>query len=149
MNKQFSDLLQAEDKKFKEAENIPAKLFRIILMDMNILPGRWEALTNAYYQSSYSRVKKNKADIASDKNNFNRAMAEPNVTWRNFLKALFILAPKKIRFDVRLTWSNDITTIHSVEQVNPMKKLVETNKVTPPDEAPIAPVEPFLDADSQ
>ncbi len=131
MNKRMESILSDNDKKISEADNIPAKMLRGILRDLGIGSILWDKLVNSYYNSQYSTVAKNKVAIATDKNNFNSGIAKENVTWGRFMRALFILSPVKITFQVRLQWRNGTESVHEQSVRNYMKKLVEENQMAP------------------
>lgn len=131
MNKQLESILTRDDKKTNEAGNVPAKLLRKILSELNITPSQWEYLVNNYYKSSYSSIAKNKVAIASDKNNFNRAIAKNDVTWAKIMRALLILSPVKITFSIKMQWRSGLETEHSQVVHNHMKKLIEENNFEP------------------
>lgn len=120
MNKMLSRIFDTADKRVKETNHLLARLYRQILQDLNVTPLEWDKLINRYYRSPYSKVKKNARDIASDKNNFNRAMAKDKVSWNNFFKAICILSPEWIRIEVTFGWRNGKSTSHSVETKNPI-----------------------------
>lgn len=120
MSKDLRDVMEAVDKRIKETDHPLAKLWRTLLLNGDIGIEQWDKLTMRYYRSPYSRIKKNATDIASDKNNFYRSMGAPVITWKNFFKALCILSPVSIRFDLTLTWNNGKNVTASFFTKNPM-----------------------------
>ena len=124
MNKNLSRILDSADKRAGETNNLLARLLRQIMADLAITPIEWNKLINRYYHSRYSRARKNARDIASDKNNFNRAIAKEQVSWRNLFKAICIFGPKSIKLTIEFEWSNGKGTTHSVKTTNPMADLV-------------------------
>ncbi len=128
MNKDLSRILVSADKRAGETNHLLARLLRQVMADLAISPIEWNELINRYYRSRYSRTRKNARDIASDKNNFNRAIAKEQVSWRNLFKAICIFGPKSIKLTIEFEWSNGKSTTHHVKTSNPMADLVENTE---------------------
>lgn len=123
MSRDLNKLLHAPDKKFKEASNLLSRLFRQILMDLDVTPSRWHYWVTRYFHSPLSKTAKNARDIGQDRNNFNRALAKDRITWNNFFKALQITGPEWIRVDITMGWKDGTKTTHSVETRNQLASL--------------------------
>ena len=123
MSKELNDVFKARDKLIREAENEPAKLFRLIACELDVGVMKWNQLVTRYFKSRFSSTPKNPKEIGQDRNNFNRALARPRVTWNNFIKALMILGPQKIEINIKLHWKRNRITTHTVIVDNPLTEL--------------------------
>lgn len=113
-------MLAAPDKEVKKtsgANGILARLFRTILLDLNIGPSRFGALLQQYILDPRNGVADNKKDQTSARGNLNKEFYKPQMTWKVFLKAMRFLRIKKIVFVVELHHSGlgNKTTVHSAE----------------------------------
>jgi hypothetical protein len=127
MNKDLTRIFDSGDKRVGETNHLLASLYRKIIMDLNLRIREWDSALNRYYKSPMSRVRRNARDIASDKNNFNRAIAKDKISWNNFFKAICIMGPEWIGIEITLRWKNGKTTSHSVGTSNPMASLSDNH----------------------
>lgn len=136
MSKDLNRILASDDKKVKEATNELALLYRQMLADLNITTLTWYPMVVQYFKSRYSRTRKNAVDIGQDRNNFNRALAKPRISWANFMQFLKILRPVKIEIIIRLHWKDETYTDHTLPIENQYAQLGETDIRTQPPEIP-------------
>jgi len=113
-------MLAAPDKEVKKtsgANGVLARLFRIILLDLNVTPSRFGSLLQHYILDPRNGVADNKKDQTSARGNLTKEFYKPQMTWKVFLKAMRFLRIKKIVFVVELHHSGpgDKTTLHSTE----------------------------------
>jgi hypothetical protein len=102
MSKEQVRMMIAKDKLVKEAENPLTKLFRLILIEVDMGPDRWNRRLTLFLKSRLSRVRKTAKDIGQERNNFNRAIAKREITWKTFQKAVQILGPLEYSMDATL-----------------------------------------------
>lgn len=118
MSKNLNTLLNDKNKGKSESRSLLTTLFRQILKDLSILPSQWYDLCNKYYRSPVSSVKKNTRDIGQARNNLSRVIAEDEISWKTFIKAVCILGPKSIKLSCELEWGNGTKTIHEASMGN-------------------------------
>jgi hypothetical protein len=102
MSKEQVRMMIAKDKLVKEADNPLTKLFRLILVEVDMGPDRWNRRLTLFLKSRLSRVRKTAKDIGQERNNFNRAIAKREITWKTFQKAVQILGPLEYSMDATL-----------------------------------------------
>lgn len=113
-------MLAAPDKEVKKtsgANGVLARLFRIILLNLNVTPARFGSLLQQYILDPRNGVPENKKDQTSARGNLTKEFYKPQMTWKVFLKAMRFLRIKKIVFIVELHHSGpgNKTTLHSTD----------------------------------
>lgn len=109
MSKDMHRLLTLDDKGVSEAVSTAAKLFRMILLDLNINPMQWDRMLREYLGKPISGVAKDKSNLASQRSNFNRNLSKSKITWRKFREGIDILNPKHVMYELDLEWDSKIT----------------------------------------
>jgi len=113
-------MLAAPDKEVKKtsgANGVLARLFRIILLNLNVTPSRFGSLLQQYILDPRNQVPNNKKDQTSARGNLTKEFYKPQMTWKVFLKAMRFLRVWKLVFIVELHHSGPAnkTTLHSTE----------------------------------
>lgn len=103
MSREQVRMMSARDKLVEEAGNPLTKLFRLVLIQLDTNPERWNRRLTLFLQSRLSRVRKTAKDIGQERNNFNRAIAKREITWKTFQKAVQIHGPVEYSMDITLT----------------------------------------------
>jgi hypothetical protein len=101
MSKEQRRMMDDENKLLREAANPLTHLFRKILRELGIEAKPWNRRLTAFLSSPLSRVPKNAKDIGQERNNFNRAIAKKQITFKTFQKAVQILGP--VRYSMSIT----------------------------------------------
>jgi hypothetical protein len=104
MSEDMRSLLAMPDKGISDAVTAPAKLFRSILLDLNINMMTWDRLMREYLANPRSGVANNPAKRSSERSNLNRALSSDQVTWKKFNKALAVLNPEKVTIILDMSW---------------------------------------------
>lgn len=102
MSKEQVRMMDAEDKLVGEADSPLTKLFRKVLIALHVETQPWNKRLTMFLKSGLSRVAKNAKDIGQERNNFNRAVAKRQVTFKTFQKAIQILGPEKYSMSITL-----------------------------------------------
>lgn len=97
-------ILSLDDKGVGEAENAPAKLFRGVLLDAKIDRQAWDRLMRRYVTDPKNGIPNNPTKRSSERSNLNRALSKQKITWRTFRKAMSMLKPRHIVYEVDFTW---------------------------------------------
>lgn len=108
MSEDMRSLLAKTDKGVSEAENGPAKLFRLILLDLNVNILTWDRMMREYLTSRRSGIANNPTKRSSERSNLNRALAAPTVSWNQLRKALNVINPEKIVLHLDMTWDKNL-----------------------------------------
>lgn len=111
---QVNAMLTDPQKRVGEATGILSKLFRKILIELNVTPVKWNALMNAYLNDPRNRVPRDNRGRSSTRGNLNKELRKPAMTWANMEKAIRFLNPLKAEFTIKLTWRGGRTTVHSL-----------------------------------
>ncbi|MBN22751.1 MAG: hypothetical protein CL678_15810 [Bdellovibrionaceae bacterium] len=108
------DILHSTTKATEKARDPLAKLFRVILRDINIGVKQWGQLMELYLDNPRHRIPKNGKDRSSARGNLNKELRRSYMTWKVFMKGLSFLNIKHVRIELHATWWNRRVTIHSV-----------------------------------
>lgn len=116
MNKSnFRTLLRyARDMK-KNADNVPAALFRDMIAEHGPSIAEWDARMDRYFRKIHGNDPK---IIAQEKTNLTRALTKDTLTWRRFEQAVQIMGPKTYRLSVTMEFANGQKYTHSVRVKN-------------------------------
>lgn len=115
MSDDKNDILNNPDKGIGGARNVLARLFRQILRDMGIDQRHWHRLMLRYLNDPRNRIPPNGKDKSSARGNLNKELRRPTMTWKVFNdKAIPFLNPKRVEFDISMTWANGRTTHHKL-----------------------------------
>lgn len=100
--KPVPDFLSDPIRGIMEAEDILAKLFRIICLDLNIGPEMWLVLLERYLDKPENGVGKSVSARSTEKSNLKRALESNTMTMKVFQKALRFLGDFESTFTVTL-----------------------------------------------
>lgn len=109
-------ILTAPDKDIKKthgANGVLSRLFRQMLLDLNIGPSRFGSLLQEYILDPRNGVPNNKKDQTSMRGNLTKEFSRPQMTWKVFCKALRFLQITKIEFVIKAYHRTGRSTIHS------------------------------------
>lgn len=109
----MKSLLELPDKGLSLAENPPAQLFRLMLLDRNVTWANWVKYIEAFIASDRSGLPDDSVRRHSEKTNLNRSLSYDEIQWHRLRRGLLILNPKHVRYIIDLQWSEDL--IHPVE----------------------------------
>lgn len=133
MSKEQQRMMEDRDKLLGETTHPLTKLFRLILRDWPTGGSDWEGGVEAknwnmrltrFLKSPLSRCPKNPKDIGQERNNFNRAIAKREITFKTFQKALQILGPVRYSMGVTLELrSGEVIRIETPMAKNPYAEL--------------------------
>lgn len=126
MSKEQVRMMNDSDKLIEEARNPLTKLFRRVLKEMRVETQSWNRRLTTFLQSSLSRVPKNAKDIGQERNNFNRAIAKKEITFKTFQKAIQILGPLKYSMSITLVMRNGEEVTVSTGTINNPYSLIDT-----------------------
>lgn len=124
MSKEQRKMMDADDKLVHLSANPLTKLFRGILLDRNIGSITWNRRLTMFLKSAFSRVPKNAKDIGQERNNFNRAVSRPSMTWKTFQKAVQVIGPVRYRITIDMEWRDKtITSVDTGFLKNPLAEI--------------------------
>lgn len=129
MSKEQIRMMNAEDKLLGEVDSPLTKLFRSVLIEMDMRPERWNNRLTAYLKSNWSRVRKTAKDIGQERNNFNRAISKREITWKTFFKAILISGPLRYSMSLTLTLRDGrVITVSTGDLPNPLADIDSLQK---------------------
>jgi hypothetical protein len=102
MSKEQRRMMDDKEKLLKEAANPLTYLFRKVLLELGVEAKPWNRRLTAFLSSPLSRVPKNAKDIGQERNNFNRAIAKKEITFKTFQKAVQILGPQRYSMSITM-----------------------------------------------
>lgn len=94
--------------------NILALMFRQIKGDLNISSRTWSLMMNNYLKDPRNEVLQTSRGRSSERSNLNRGLANPGLTFKNFMKGLRLLGPQKVTLKLDLEFNNGVNVARSV-----------------------------------
>lgn len=107
MSEEIHEILSLDDRGISSASDAPSKLFRSILFDLQINRMTWDRLMRDFLTNPRSGVDNTPTKRSSERSNLNRALARERVTWKMFRKALQVMNPKVVSYELELSWQKD------------------------------------------
>lgn len=80
-----------------------SRLFRQMLLDLNINPMQWGVLMHTFINDVRNGVPNNKRDQTSIRGNLTKEFARPQMTWKVFVKAMRFLHITSLKITVEAT----------------------------------------------
>ena len=111
-------ILLADDKEITKTSGIKgalSRLFRKILLQLDIMPPKFGQLLHEYIMDSRHHVPNNKRDQTSMRGNLTKEFARTEMTWKVFCKALRFLQIVQIELAVKAKHRNGRITLHSID----------------------------------
>lgn len=94
----IDDLLRHPTKKVMEATGILARIYRQLLVEMDIQPERFHRLLHEWLNDPTNGVNTDLKRRSSARGNFIKELVRPTMTFKVFLKAVKMLKPTEIEF---------------------------------------------------
>lgn len=91
-------LFDKDDRGLLEAKNVPARMFRQVLLELRVTRGRWSRLLNR-------AIKRDSANKSDGRGNLIRALKGNAITWLSMRRGLQVLAPEQIKITMELDWN--------------------------------------------
>lgn len=110
MSKEQRKMMDDQRKLVHESANPVTLLFRLILEDIDLGSISWNRKLTTFLNSHFSRTPKNPKDIGQERNNFNRAISRPAMTWKTFQKAIQIMGPLRYSITIDMEWPTGVKT---------------------------------------
>jgi len=98
----INHLFNYDDRKAGQATGILSRLWRIMLVELNINNDNYPMLMTKYLDKRLKPANKNMRAINTLRGNLNRQLAMPNMSWNVFLRALRVLRVDWIRIDITI-----------------------------------------------
>lgn len=150
MSREQKRLMEDPDKLLREARSPLTALFRQVLVHQRVDAVNWNRRLTTYLNSHHSACPKNAKDIGQERNNFNRAIAKTEITFRTFHKAIHILGP--VKYSMTLTLIDNKGVKHDIttpEYPNPFRDLYGLKGAVTGDHGPVTTVDPVTDIDDE
>lgn len=103
----INTLLASHDKRYKEASGILSRLYRIILMQRQITPYKWNMLLTNYLDHLTELHNLSQDKITNERNNLRKGLNDPDMTFGMLTRGLAILNPKAMEFEVELLFADE------------------------------------------
>lgn len=116
MSNKLIRMLMSQDKHMSNTHGpngVLSRLFRQILIDLNVGPQRYGTLMRDYITDQRNLIPANKRDQTSERGNINKEFYRSQMTWRVFMKGLRFLQFTKVRFIIQATHTNGTVTEHA------------------------------------
>lgn len=137
----FKQSLASRTKGIEDVHGILAKIYRKVLIDIDLRMERFEYLMQKYDRELSLDNTMTRRAISSEKSNILREMGKPTMSWKVFKKCIGFLRPTNIKFAVELTWANGKTTHTSLkipmsdmdfdeDDVDDLAELVDAEPIT-------------------
>lgn len=110
-------MLQSDDKMVSKTFGVTgvlARLWRIILMDLEINVNTWMQLMVEYVRDRDNRVPNNKRDQSSVQGNLIKELTKSSMSWKIFCKGLRFIRVTKFELSLTLHFRNKRVSNHVV-----------------------------------
>lgn len=92
-------ILNSADKEISRSKlNVPAQMFRRLLIKLNIDGVNYDRLIRTYLERTSDR--KDPVSLASDRGNLNKALLADKMSWKTFIRGVEMLGVIKIKVSV-------------------------------------------------
>lgn len=108
MAQDMHSILSLDDKGLSTARNACSKLFRHILLSLNVERMIWDRKMREWLENPKSGTANTKAKRSSNRSNLNRTLSKDAITWRKFREAIGILNPKRVYYTLDIVWVDGI-----------------------------------------
>lgn len=99
-------VLLSSDKKYPEARNLLAKVFRRVLLDRNVLPGTFSAMVRKWAKQNDST-----GNQLSLQANITHALLKDEMTWKTLMKGFDILNVSSVKVTFECHHRNGRVTV--------------------------------------
>lgn len=102
----MTQLLTAPDKGASKTQGINgvlSKLFRMIMIELNVGGMRWGTLMHEFVKDARNGVPDNRRDQTSIRGNLTKEFARPQMTWKVFMKAMRFLQVRNLKITLEIT----------------------------------------------
>jgi len=101
---QKKDIIRPTDPtaKIRDAKDVYARLFRMIIYEMNMTHERWDQLFNRFLDNTFKGRKVSTRKRGSERGNKNDAFLADKMTGRHFIEAIQFLYPITARMSIHL-----------------------------------------------
>lgn len=113
----LKSMLQSDDKMVSKTFGVTgvlARLWRIILMDLEINVNTWMQLMVEYVRDRDNRVPNNKRDQSSVQGNLIKELTKSSMSWKIFCKGLRFIRVTKFELSLTLHFRNKRVSNHVV-----------------------------------
>lgn len=115
MSRSLKEIVSDTDKQVSQSSNPLTKLYRTMLLDMDIKHSNIDHYINLYLDDPSLGIPKNSKDRSSERGNLLKQLGKSAISWKIFTKGLRLLRPKHVRLTVTFTDQRDRVTVHSVD----------------------------------
>lgn len=115
MTDKINRLLSLPDKGRMKAVGELTRLWRDILAERQIGPLHWGKLMVDHINKSHGRSKTHSKQRSTERGNLNRQLAQNNLSWRMFRRAIRFLNPKKSWVEFHTEWDEGPNTVISLD----------------------------------
>lgn len=115
-------MLASHDKRIREASGILSRLYRLVLLERNITPYKWNMLLTSYLDRMAEQPGMSQDTITNERNNLRKGLSEPNMTFGMLTRGLAILNPRRMIFEVELAFEGDVTLKSNLDMLSPEKE---------------------------
>lgn len=91
-------LFEKDDRGLLEATNVPARMFRLVLLETKLTKAQWTRLLN-------KATKKEGVNKSDSRGNLIRSIRGDSITWLSMRRGLQVLGPEQILVTMRLEWN--------------------------------------------
>ena len=107
------DLLSEDGYGISRARDLPCAIWRTMLRDLNVGPLTWLQMLNVFIAHPRTRQMMRGKSMSSLRGNMRKALLINNrMSWRWLERGIYVLAPTKAEFVIKLHWPDGEITIH-------------------------------------
>lgn len=95
-----------------EATGVLARLWRGIMSDIEMNQDKMHGMLTRWVNDPYNGIPNDNRVKSTERGNLVKELAQPDITWKVFLKGIRVLAPMSVKFEMHFRWSKLSVTVH-------------------------------------
>lgn len=107
------DILNDSEAAIGQARGMLAKLYRIVLRDLNVNIYDFERYMSSWLDNPINNIPKYGKERSSERGNVIKEVERENMTWRVFIKHIRFMKIKHMHIQISLTGADDKVTVHN------------------------------------
>lgn len=118
MSNNINKILTNTTKRVTEARNPLARMWRQILLDLNVTPMAFDKMINRYLDDPRNHIPKDPKKRSTERGNMMKELSKPSITWKTLEKGLRLFPFTELTIELHFKWGSGRTTIHGLTMQN-------------------------------
>lgn len=111
-------MLASPDKRINEASGLLSRLYRLTLVELGILPYKWNLLLINYLDKIAEEQNLTQDRITNERNNLRKGLNDPDMTFEMLTRGVLLFNPKEMHFTVELKFNDGVTAWTDIDMLS-------------------------------